>query len=60
MPAPDPRIEHLLEVVEVAKIRHFKIDDCLITSLVERWRLEKHIFHLPVGECMVTLEDVVL
>nr|KYP35237.1 Serine/threonine protein phosphatase 7 long form isogeny [Cajanus cajan]KYP35238.1 Serine/threonine protein phosphatase 7 long form isogeny [Cajanus cajan]KYP35242.1 Serine/threonine protein phosphatase 7 long form isogeny [Cajanus cajan] len=54
MPTPDPRIEHLLEVSsfgEVAKIRHFKIDDCLITSLVERWRPKTHTFHLPVGEC---------
>nr|KYP35490.1 Serine/threonine protein phosphatase 7 long form isogeny [Cajanus cajan] len=63
MPTPDPRIEHLLEVAgfgEVAKIRHFKIDDCLITSLVERWRPKTHTFHLPVGECTVTLEDMAL
>nr|KYP43631.1 Serine/threonine protein phosphatase 7 long form isogeny [Cajanus cajan] len=63
MPTPDPRIEHLLGVAgfgEVAKIRHFKIDDCLITSLVERWKPEIHTFHLPVGECTVTLEDVAL
>nr|KYP31864.1 Serine/threonine protein phosphatase 7 long form isogeny [Cajanus cajan]KYP41944.1 Serine/threonine protein phosphatase 7 long form isogeny [Cajanus cajan] len=63
MPTPDPRIEHLLEVAgfgEVAKIRHFKIDDCLIMSLVERWIPETHTFHLPVGECTVTLEDVAL
>nr|KYP31862.1 Serine/threonine protein phosphatase 7 long form isogeny [Cajanus cajan] len=60
---PDPRIENLLEVAsfsEVAKIRHFKIDDSLITFLVERWRLETHIFHLPIGECTITLEDVTL
>ncbi|KAG4926985.1 hypothetical protein JHK85_053471 [Glycine max] len=30
--------------------------DCL----VERWRPESHIFHLPVGECIITLEDVAL
>ncbi|KAH1130608.1 hypothetical protein J1N35_001986 [Gossypium stocksii] len=24
------------------------------------WRLETHTFHLPCGECIVTLEDVVL
>nr|KYP31706.1 Serine/threonine protein phosphatase 7 long form isogeny [Cajanus cajan] len=63
MPAPNPRIENFLEVVgfaDVAKIRHFKIDGSLITSLVERWRLEIHIFHLPIGECKITLEDVAL
>nr|KYP48532.1 Serine/threonine protein phosphatase 7 long form isogeny [Cajanus cajan] len=63
MYAPNPRIEHLLEVVgfdDVTKIGHFKINDFLITSLVERWRLETHTFHLPIGECMVTFEDMAL
>ena len=26
--------------------------------MLERWRPETHIFHLPIGECTVTLEDV--
>ncbi|KAK5812457.1 serine/threonine-protein phosphatase 7 long form homolog [Gossypium arboreum] len=32
----------------------------LISALVERWQAETHTFHLPCGECTVTLEDVAL
>nr|XP_025642947.1 serine/threonine-protein phosphatase 7 long form homolog [Arachis hypogaea] len=32
----------------------------LVNALVERWHSDTHIFHLPVGECAVTLEDVAL
>ncbi|MFQ6651982.1 hypothetical protein Gotur_024071 [Gossypium turneri] len=35
---------------------HFDI----LSALVERWRPETHTFHLPCGECTVTLEDVAL
>ena len=30
----------------------------LLTALVERWHLEMSSFHLPIGEAIVTLEDV--
>ena len=63
MPHSHPLIESLLThtgFVDVVKLCHFKIDHHLVTALVERWRLETHTFHLPVGECTITLEDVAL
>ncbi|KAH1032167.1 hypothetical protein J1N35_044341 [Gossypium stocksii] len=40
--------------------RGCKSDPKLISTLIERWRPETHIFHLPCGECTTTLEDVQL
>ncbi|XP_050917828.1 serine/threonine-protein phosphatase 7 long form homolog [Lathyrus oleraceus] len=42
----------------VAKISSLKVDSKLIVALLERWRPETHTFHLPTGECTITLEDV--
>ncbi|KAL5159900.1 Protein MAIN-LIKE 1 [Glycine soja] len=61
MPSPDPIIESLLVKVgfsNVEQLGHIKTDDAVVTALVERWRPEPHTFHLPVGECTITLEDV--
>jgi hypothetical protein len=39
---------------------HFQHDSSLIAAFLDRWRLETHLFHLPVGEMMVSLQDVVM
>ncbi|XP_019430208.1 PREDICTED: serine/threonine-protein phosphatase 7 long form homolog, partial [Lupinus angustifolius] len=54
----------VLEVIRNTAFGHIhdigtiEINNHLITALVERWRPETHTFHLPVGECTITLEDV--
>ncbi|QHN91959.1 serine/threonine-protein phosphatase 7 long form homolog [Arachis ipaensis] len=32
----------------------------LVNALVERWHPNTHTFHLPIGECAVTLEDMAM
>ncbi|KAH1064508.1 hypothetical protein J1N35_029495 [Gossypium stocksii] len=45
----------------VALVRKWcKLDPTLVSTLVERWRLETHKFHLPCNKCTITLEDVQL
>ncbi|MFQ6656992.1 hypothetical protein Gotur_026858 [Gossypium turneri] len=61
--APDARLMPYLELARfgsVALIRSSDLRFDILSALVERWRLETHTFHLPCGECMVTLEDVAL
>uniref|UniRef100_A0A5B6ZKM0 Aminotransferase-like plant mobile domain-containing protein n=1 Tax=Davidia involucrata TaxID=16924 RepID=A0A5B6ZKM0_DAVIN len=42
----------------IYRVGYIQLDWALITALVERWRVETHTFHLPVGECSITLQDV--
>ncbi|XP_038885755.1 serine/threonine-protein phosphatase 7 long form homolog [Benincasa hispida] len=44
----------------VAQIGFIQLDWHLITALVECWRPETHTFHLPCGECTITLQDVAI
>ncbi|KAK5826294.1 hypothetical protein PVK06_021211 [Gossypium arboreum] len=61
---PSPLIENYFQEAgfwHVATIsRGCKLDPKLISALIERWRPETHTFHLPCGECTITLEDVQL
>jgi len=42
----------------ICRLGGIRIDHALITALLERWRPETHTFHLPVGEVLITLQDV--
>ncbi|KAF1888651.1 hypothetical protein Lal_00036690, partial [Lupinus albus] len=61
---PQVPAEPVLQVIcntafgKILDIGRAEINNHLITALVERWRPETHIFHLPIGECTVTLDDV--
>ena len=44
----------------VARLGFISLDWDLITAFVERWRPETHTFHLPQGECTITLQDIVV
>ncbi|KAF1895007.1 hypothetical protein Lal_00022503, partial [Lupinus albus] len=59
----EPLLDELLNMTgfsNFSRLRCFNIDPSLITAIVERWRPETHTFHLPCGECTITLEDVSL
>ncbi|XP_014511747.1 protein MAIN-LIKE 1-like [Vigna radiata var. radiata] len=59
----DERVINILQAVgfhHILKVSNMEINHILVTALVERWRIETHTFHLPLGETAVSLEDVAL
>jgi len=42
----------------IIEIGWLQLDWSLIMALIERWRPQTHIFHLPIGEATITLQDV--
>ncbi|KAH1031128.1 hypothetical protein J1N35_043302 [Gossypium stocksii] len=65
LPAPpSPLIEPYLRDARFLHValmgRGCKLDPILVSALVERQRPETHTFHLPYGECIITLKDVQL
>ncbi|RYQ92591.1 hypothetical protein Ahy_B09g098815 isoform C [Arachis hypogaea] len=54
--------EHLrsTDFYHVAQIGVVQCQKSLVNALVERWHPDTHTFHLPVGECAVTLENVAI
>ncbi|QHN94962.1 uncharacterized protein DS421_18g605570 [Arachis hypogaea] len=54
--------EHLRSTgfYHVTQIGVVQCQKVLVNALVERWYPDTHTFHLSVGECAVTLEDVAM
>ncbi|KAF7826449.1 Beta-fructofuranosidase, cell wall isozyme [Senna tora] len=62
-PPPPVQVMKLLQrtgFYGVARVGYIQYDHVLISALVERWRPETHSFHMPMGECSITLQDVVI
>ncbi|RYR65135.1 hypothetical protein Ahy_A03g011115 isoform C [Arachis hypogaea] len=61
-----PLHDRIIPYLETAGLYHlarlnsqwFWVDEPLLSAFIERWRLETHTFHMPFGECSITLQDV--
>ncbi|XP_057745282.1 protein MAIN-LIKE 1-like [Arachis stenosperma] len=61
-----PLHDRIIPYLETAGLYHlarlnsqwFWVDEPLLSAFIERWRPETHTFHMPFGECTITLEDV--
>ncbi|XP_015967395.1 serine/threonine-protein phosphatase 7 long form homolog [Arachis duranensis] len=59
----DASVEELLRETgfyHISRVGRIQSHSVIVTALVERWRPETHTFHLPIGECTITLEDVAM
>ncbi|MED6151834.1 hypothetical protein PIB30_086144, partial [Stylosanthes scabra] len=58
MPLPDCLVPyiHETEFGGPLQMRPFDYDMLLVSALVERWQPEMHSFHMPWGECTITLQ----
>ncbi|RYQ85495.1 hypothetical protein Ahy_B10g105064 [Arachis hypogaea] len=57
------RVEEHLRVTRFYHASQIGVVQCqkaLVNALIERWHPDTHTFHLSIGECVVTLEDVAL
>ncbi|QHO30071.1 uncharacterized protein DS421_8g230210 [Arachis hypogaea] len=57
------RAEEHLRITGFYHVSQIGIVQCqkaLVNALIERWHPDTHTFHLSIGECSVTLEDVAL
>ncbi|XP_020963846.1 serine/threonine-protein phosphatase 7 long form homolog [Arachis ipaensis] len=61
-----PLHDQIIPYLETAGLYHlarlnsqwFWVDEPLLSAFIERWRPETHTFHMPFGECTITLQDV--
>jgi hypothetical protein len=57
---PFKRHVGFLSLARLVSVHLPMMDSAVLTTLVDRWRLETHTFHHPCGVTMVMLQDVTM